>query len=628
MTRKTRSILAVFGALAAALAAGAQGASPPDDVAFERDVVYGKGGGEDLKLDLARPKGGDGPFPCVLVFHGGAWRGGTKTAHDDLTWKFARRGYVSATVGYRFCPKHAFPAQVEDAKCAVRFLRAQAHRWGLDPDRIGAAGFSAGAHLAMMLGVTGREEGLEGDGGWPDASSRVQAVVSFFGPTDFLAKDIPAVTRPLLRDFIGGTPENREEAYRRASPISHVGRGDAPMLLFQGTKDPLVPHTQAYALVEALTAAGVPARVELLVGSGHGWGGDELRRTEESMFAFFDRRLKGARLAASSGPERPPPSAPPPVKESGKAEPKESGAATLRVGIIGTDTSHAVAFTKLLNDAQDPDHVPGARVVAAFKGGSPDVEASATRVDKLAEELRATYGVELADSIDALVAKVDAVLLESVDGRVHLAQARPVFAAKKRLFIEKPLATSLRDGREIVRLARESGVPFFSASALRFCDAVRRTKEDPGLGAVLGCDAYAPATLEPHHPDLFWYGVHGVETLYAVMGPGCESVRRAHTEGADVVVARWKGGRLATLRGTRSSAYGFGARLHGVKATRETPPVEKALYRNLVAEIVRFFQTGVPPVSDDEMLEVVAFMEAAEVSKKEGGREVRLEEVK
>jgi acetyl esterase/lipase len=272
----------------------AQDAKPgaPAGIAFEKDIKYGTGGGEDLKLDLARPEKASGRLPCVVVIHGGAWRAGNKSMHVKQTWDFAQRGYVAATVGYRFCPKHLFPAQVEDVKCAVRFLRAHADEYGLDPDRIGAVGFSAGAHLSMMLGVMGKDDGLEGDGGWPDQSSQVQAVVAYFGPTDMAAADIPDVSKPLLRDLIGGTPQEKPEEHKRASPITYASAGDAPTLIFQGTKDPLVPHTQAYKMVDALTAAGVPGRAELIVGAGHGWGGKDLERTVNETYAFFDEHLK------------------------------------------------------------------------------------------------------------------------------------------------------------------------------------------------------------------------------------------------------------------------------------------------------------------------------------------------
>jgi acetyl esterase/lipase len=243
---------------------------------------------------LARPEKVEGRLPCVVIIHGGAWRAGNRSGHDQQTWDFAKRGYVSATVSYRFCPKHPFPAQVEDVKCAVRFLREHADKFGLDPERIGAIGFSAGAHLSMMLGVMGKGDGLEGDGGWANQPSQVQAVVSYFGPTDLLADDIPDISKGLLKDFIGGTTQEKPEEHKRGSPITYVSSGDAPMLLFQGTKDPLVPHSQAYKMIDALTAAGVPARAEILVGAGHGWGGKDLERTSSETFAFFDERLAPA----------------------------------------------------------------------------------------------------------------------------------------------------------------------------------------------------------------------------------------------------------------------------------------------------------------------------------------------
>lgn len=301
----------------------------------------------------------------------------------------------------------------------------------------------------------------------------------------------------------------------------------------------------------------------------------------------------------------------------------------LKIGMIGLDTSHVGAFTQLLNDPKNPNHVPGARVVCAFKGGSPDIEASAKRIDGFTQTLKEKWGVEIVDSIETLCTKVDAVMIMSVDGRPHLAQARPVLAAKKRLFIDKPLAGSLKDGREIAALAKETGTPFFSASSVRFYETIVKTKEDPALGGVQGCDSWSPASLEPHHPDLFWYGIHGVEALYSVMGPGCETVRRAFAQDTDLVVGRWKDGRTATFRGIRKGANGYGVTVFGEKAVKSSLAVQgKNDYRNLVVEIVKFFKTGTPPVSVEQMLEVLAFMEAADVSKSKGGAEVRLDELK
>jgi hypothetical protein len=301
----------------------------------------------------------------------------------------------------------------------------------------------------------------------------------------------------------------------------------------------------------------------------------------------------------------------------------------IKVGIIGLDTSHVVAFTQLMNDPKNPNHVPGCKVVAAFKGGSPDIDASRNRVDNFTKTLQEKWGVEIVDSIETLCTKVDAVLLESVDGRPHLEQVRPVFAAKKRVFIDKPLAASLKDGREIARLSKESGTPFFSASSIRFYETIVKTKEDPELGKIIGCESFGHFSTEPHHPDLFWYGIHAVEGLFSVMGPGCESVTRVESGDVTVVVGKWKGGRIGTFRGMKKGGKEYGVTVFGEKAERSSLALKgKGGYGNLVVEIVKFFKTGTPPVSVEEMLDVLAFMEAADVSKAKGGAEVRLDELK
>lgn len=297
----------------------------------------------------------------------------------------------------------------------------------------------------------------------------------------------------------------------------------------------------------------------------------------------------------------------------------------IRVGIIGTDTSHVPAFTRLLNDEKGKDHIPGCKVVAAFKGGT-DMEASSSRVEKFAAELKEKWGVEIVDSIPALCEKVDAVLLESVDGRPHLEQARPVFAAKKRVFIDKPLAASLKDAREIARLSKESGTPFFSASSVRFYEPMVKARD---VGGVKGADSFGPCPIEKTHPDLFYYGIHGVEALYSVMGPGCRSVRRVFDPKGDVVVGVWEGGRTAVYRGLRQGKAGYGVTVFGEKGiTTSMGRPGKNSYRALVIEIVKFLRTGETPVPVEEMLEVLAFMEAADLSKARGGAEVLLEEMK
>jgi len=229
--------------------------------------------------------------------------------------------------------------------------------------------------------------------------------------------------------------------------------------------------------------------------------------------------------------------------------------AEIRLGIIGTDTSHVIAFTEMLNDSSSPDYVPGARVVAAYKGGSPDVESSYTRVDKFAEELRTKWKVEFVSDIPTLCRKVDGVLLESGDGRVHLAQVKPVIAAGKPVFIDKPLASTLEDAREIARLAKAAGVPWFSASSLRFAEIATSMKFSDITSAI----TWGPGPLEPHHQlDLSWYAIHAVELLYTLMGTGCEEVTRTYTPDSDLVVGKWKGGRLGTVQTLRPYGH-FGA---------------------------------------------------------------------
>ena len=315
------------------------------------------------------------------------------------------------------------------------------------------------------------------------------------------------------------------------------------------------------------------------------------------------------------------------VEAAVAARPAAQQPPELKVGIIGCDTSHVPTFTRLLNDKSDPNHVPGTRVVAAFKGGSPDVESSYTRVDRFTAEIRDQWGVEIVNSIEELVRKVDVVLLESVDGRPHLSQVRPVFAAKKRVFIDKPLAASYADAREIVRLSRESGTPFFSASSLRFSTDLEALKRNTTLGEILGAFTYGPAPTEPHHPDLFWYGIHAVEALYTLMGPGVESVARVRTDAADVVVGKWRDGRTGTMRGGRAGKQEYGAVVFGQTATLATNPPLRDEYRDLLLAVVKFFQTGVAPVPPEETLEIIAFMEAADLSKARGGTAVALAEV-
>lgn len=298
----------------------------------------------------------------------------------------------------------------------------------------------------------------------------------------------------------------------------------------------------------------------------------------------------------------------------------------VRIGIIGLDSSHAVAFTELINDATRRDHVPGGRVVAAYKGGSPGLANSDTRIERFTADVTGKLQIPLVDSIDTLLTRVDAVLLLSVDARQHLAQVKPVLAAHKRVFIDKPITASYRDAKAIADLARSSGTPFFSSSSLRYAPHIQRLRERAGAGGVLGAFTWGPAPTESYLPDLFWYGIHSIESLYALMGPGCESLTRFSTTNTDIVSCRWRDGRIGTMRGTRDGDHAYGATVFG-KDAAATETTAQTDYNGLVTEIMKFFTTGTPPISPDETLELIAFMEAADISKARGGAPVLLTEI-
>lgn len=297
-----------------------------------------------------------------------------------------------------------------------------------------------------------------------------------------------------------------------------------------------------------------------------------------------------------------------------------AGGAELRLGLVGTDTSHVVAFARMLNDTSAPGHVPGARIVAAYKGGMPDNATSAKYIDQYTEELRTKWGVEIVPDIPALCSKVDGVLLTSVDGRPHLKEARQIFAARKPVWIDKPLASTLEDAREIARLAKEAGVPWWTSSSLRFSEMITALK-GPG---ITGAMTWGPGPFEEHHHlDLSWYAIHPIEMLYTLMGPGCVEVTRIHTEGADEIVGRWKDGRVGSVRALRP--YGsYGAVVFKGKETLQSDPKAAIGYRPMVVEIVKFFETGVVPVPTEESLEIFAFMDAALRSKQAGGKPMPL----
>ena len=295
----------------------------------------------------------------------------------------------------------------------------------------------------------------------------------------------------------------------------------------------------------------------------------------------------------------------------------------IRAGMIGLDTSHVPAFAKIFNNPKSTGDVSGIRVVAAYPGGT-DLPASRDRVKGFTEQLR-KMGIEIVDTIPALLEKVDVVLLESVDGRIHLQEATPVIQAGKPLFIDKPVAGSLADAIAIYDLARKHNVPVFSSSSLRFYPAVQELASNEKVGTIAGAATWYSCSYQEGMPDMFFYGIHGIEPLFVLMGAGCETVSRAHTEDTDLISGIWKGGRIGTFRGIRRNKAELGAVAFGSKGIVQAG--KGGGYEDLCREIGRFFKTRKPPVSPEETIEIFAFMEAADESKRQGGVPVSLASV-
>jgi predicted dehydrogenase len=302
----------------------------------------------------------------------------------------------------------------------------------------------------------------------------------------------------------------------------------------------------------------------------------------------------------------------------------EKPATGTRVGIIGLDTSHCIAFTKSLNNPKAGPEFAGYKVVAAYPTtGSNDIPSSINRVATFTEQVK-QQGVEIVSSIDDLLRKVDFVLLETIDGRKHLEQALPVIKAGKRMFIDKPIAASLHDGIAIFNAAEQYNNPVFSSSSVRYIEGAEELKEGK-IGKVRGADTYGPATIEKTHPDMFWYGIHGIEALFAIMGTGCKQVVRISTNDTDIITGTWEDGRIGSYRGTRYPKGDFGGIVFGEKGISVLG--EWKGYNPLLIKIIDFFRTGKVPVSPEETLEILAFMEAADESKTKGGIPVNIQSV-
>lgn len=293
----------------------------------------------------------------------------------------------------------------------------------------------------------------------------------------------------------------------------------------------------------------------------------------------------------------------------------------MKIGIIGTDTSHSIAFTELLNDRDHRYHVKGGEVVAAYPGGSPDFELSISRVAGFAEQMSSGYGVRIVDS-PAQVAEVsDAILLLSADGRVHRELFEEIAPYGKPVFIDKPLALSLKEAGAIADLARLRELPVMSSSSLRYAEALtKQIGSHPGDDAVIGVECYAPMFMEPTQTGYYWYGIHAVEMLYAILGGGCISVLASVSGDQETIVGVWRSGAVGTIRGSRSGGYPFAAAIHRERQSSfvYVPAEEKPFYASLLEQVMRMFETGVPAVPLEATLEVIRFIEAANESRKTG----------
>ena len=304
--------------------------------------------------------------------------------------------------------------------------------------------------------------------------------------------------------------------------------------------------------------------------------------------------------------------------------PAQEPAGAIRVGIIGLD-AHAVTWTQIIQGAGGKPPISELRIVAAVPAPSADIPFSSENIEKNTAKMR-ELGVEISGSIEEMLGKVDAVMILGIDGRPHPQQARAVFATKKPVFIDKPVAASLVEIVEVFRAAQESGTPCFSNSSLRYGPATIALTQDPKLGRVLGAETYSSSkSILPGHPDLFYYGVHGCEMLFRLMGPGCKTVTRVKTTTADLAVGVWNDGRLGTFHGIVEGSAGFGATVFGEKGIASVNKFEG--YEPLLVEIVKFFQTGTPPMSVEQTLELYAFLEGADESLRQGGVAVSLADV-
>ncbi|WP_029902573.1 Gfo/Idh/MocA family protein [Prevotella sp. 10(H)] len=295
----------------------------------------------------------------------------------------------------------------------------------------------------------------------------------------------------------------------------------------------------------------------------------------------------------------------------------------IKLGIIGLDTSHSPAFIKLLNDENAPDQYKGFKIVAAYPYGSKTIESSYKRIPGYIEEAK-KHGVKITASIAEMLKQVDCVFLETNDGNLHLEQAIEVFKAGKPVFIDKPVAANLAEAIAIFKLAKKYNVPIFSSSVLRY-SPINQEIRNGAHGKVLGADCYSPDAYEPSHADFTWYGIHGVETLYTVMGRGCTQVSRSSTKDYTVTTGVWADGRIGTFRGIRTGHNYFGGSVFCSSKVVQAGGYDG--YKVLLDQILKFFKTKEVPIDPEETIEIFTFMEASNESKRQNGAPVLMEAI-
>jgi predicted dehydrogenase len=292
----------------------------------------------------------------------------------------------------------------------------------------------------------------------------------------------------------------------------------------------------------------------------------------------------------------------------------------LKIGLAGLDTSHVVAFAKSFNKPEDPEHVAGGRVVVAYPGGSKDFELSYSRVGKFTEQLRNEFGVRIVDSPDAVAEEVDLLFITAADGRTHLDYVRKTIPANRPTFIDKPMAVTSSDAREIFHLAEQHHVPIMSCSSLRHAQSIDAALDDDSLGKIVGCDVFGPMNIEPTQGGLFWYGIHSVEILNRVMGRGAREVRATTNEHHDVVTATFADGRVASVHGVRAAHHKFGVTIHRETGFQfvDAASGKRSWYATMLDSIMRSLPQGKSDVDPQDTLEIIRLIEAANESRGNG----------